>query len=427
MIALSWPTLPFNPVTAPLNQALTPPEIFAGPFGLIFFVVLVPLVRLAARWRPRAAIIGGALVWHIFTAGPHATGVVLGGLLVGAGWLLLLARMVARGRLSPRAMVAGVWAGLTLLILPLWWHPAWDWYGWVHLRTAPLHFLGLAYFYLRLIAWGVELSQRPTAPVRAADTATWLLYPPIMRLGPVLLRGAFFDRLAAWNPRERIAWRQVGKRAGLFVLGGIALGVIGNNLPTVPAGKADFFARPDLYSSGVLAGLLYGLPVQIYLLLWTYNELAATVGLLVGLPVPNNFDWLPRATSVKDFWRRWHVTVGAWLRDYVYIPLGGNRGWVGLHILAVFLFCGLWHGPSWSYVAWGVSQALALIVQRHWERFATARGWDRRLGNRWWTALCWLVTVQYQLITIIVFVDFQYAGTRFVPELWSRLMQALTG
>jgi D-alanyl-lipoteichoic acid acyltransferase DltB (MBOAT superfamily) len=478
LIELTWPTLPFNPTTAPLDQALTPPEILGGPFGLIFFLVLVPFVRVAARRHPATAIIVAGLLWHTFTAGPFATLVIIAGLLVGIAWIHRLARAVAASRLSPRGMIAGVWIGLTALILPLWWQPTWSWYGWIDLRTAPLHFLGIAYFYLRLIAWGADLAAQPpsgdppnstpsgtpansggapanrsvarasrgapahgragrpiAAPVsnrsdeqalapvsrRWADTAAWLAYPPIMRLGPVMLRDDFLTRFDAWNRRAPIPWRQVGKRAALFILGGVALGVLGHNLAHVQPGTPDFFTRPDLYSTDILLGLVYGLPVQVYLLLWCYNELAAVIGLLIGIPVDNNFNWLPRATSIKDFWHRWHVTVGAWLRNYIYIPLGGNRTIAWLNMTAVFVFCGLWHGPAVAFLVWGLSQAFALAVQAAWERFADARGWQARKTNKAWAVLCWLLTMHYQIMTITVFLDFEHAGWRIFGALAARL------
>jgi len=416
----------FNPLTAPADELLSGWEILAGPYGLIAFLPLVPLVRLAARVRRRAALAGGGLLWLAGTAGPLAALVLLAFCLVAGAWVVLLGRLVDRGRLRPRVMVALVWVGLAALIFPAWWYPQWDWYGWgQRSRMAVLHNIGLAYFFLRFVAWGVNLSREPRQPLRPLETLCWVLYPPCMRLGPVLLREEFLRRLEAWNPAAAPAWREVGQRLGLFVAGLLGLGAAGLALnlgqpSLVPAQQPDFFAAPEQYSGGALLRVFYLIPVQIYLLLWTYNELAAGLSLWVGIRVDNNFDWLPRATSVRDFWRRWHVTVGAWLRDYIYIPLGGNRGCVPLHYAAVFGFCALWHGASWSFLAWGGSQALALTAQRWWERLIARRerGGGRR--GKLATLLCWLVTMHYQTATIIVFVDFDHLGWRLFRELWRR-------
>jgi len=89
--------------------------------------------------------------------------------------------------------------------------------------------------------------------------------------------------------------------------------------------------------------------VLIYLICGRTTSWPRPRALWIGIPVDNNFDWLPRATSVREFWRRWHITLGSWLRDTIYIPLGGNRGVVLLNYAAVFGFCAVWHGPSISF------------------------------------------------------------------------------
>jgi D-alanyl-lipoteichoic acid acyltransferase DltB (MBOAT superfamily) len=285
-----------------------------------------------------------------------------------------------------------------------------------------LHALGYAYFVLRLVAWGVRLSREPGAARRPADTLCWLLYPPCMRLGPVMLREQFLERLDGWDPRGRVPVGQVAQRLGLCLLGLVVLGVVMRQMPNVAGGAADFFAAPQDYSTGKLVRVLYLVPLQIYLMLWSYNELACGLSLWVGIRVDNNFNWLPRAASIKDFWRRWHITVGSWMRDYIYIPLGGNRGFVPLRYLAVFAYCGLWHGASLSFLAWGLSQALGLTIERVWER-----AWSRsRRGapptGRAWTLCAWLLTLHYQTLTILMFADFDHRGFRLVSELFGRLV-----
>jgi len=399
-----------------------------GPFGLIAFIPLVPLLRLMARARRRFALIVCGLAWLIATTGPVATLVLLGGCLVASGWVVILGGLLHHGRLGPRLMVALVWLGLAALLFPLWWYPQWSWYGWQNgSRMAVLHNIGVAYFFLRLIAWGVELARHPRDPWRPADTICWLLYPPCMRLGPVLLRHEFLERLDVWEPSAPTPWTAVGKRFGLFFLGGIALAVITRNVPLVLPGTPDFFSAPQYYSTSQLLRVFYLVPIQVYLLLWTYNELAAALALWIGIRVDNNFDWLPRATSVRDFWRRWHVTVGGWLRHYIYIPVAGRHGLAPLRYAAVFGFCAVWHGASWSFVAWGASQTVALMVQRAWDQVRKRLGWRNRPAGRWWTVLCWLVTMHYQIATILIFMDFEHCGWRVFREVWQRWLTASAG
>ena len=422
LISFAKPQPLFNAVTAPADQLLTGWEVLAGPFGLIAFIPLIPLLRLAARAYPRAALALFSLVWLVATAGPLATLVLVAGCLVASGWIVTLGRLLRDGRIGRRLMITLVWLGPAALLFPLWWAPQTTWASWHDgSRMAALHNLGFAYFFLRVVAWGVNLTKTPHDSLRPVDTLCWLLYPPCMRLGPVLLRGEFFERLATWKPASPTPWKEIGQRFGLFLLGGVGLAVVSRNIPQVLPGTADFFAAPRDYSTGALLRVFYLVPIQIYLLLWTYNELAVALSLWIGIRVDNNFDWLPRATSVRDFWRRWHVTVGRWLRNYVYIPVGGSRGSVPLHYAAVFGFCGLWHGASWSFIAWGGSQALALTVQRWWDQLRKRLGWSGRPTGVWWALLCWIVTMHYQVATIVTFVDFEHLGWRLFRELWRRL------
>jgi alginate O-acetyltransferase complex protein AlgI len=427
LIDLPVPSPLFNPITS--REPLTLLESLAGPFGLIAFLPLVPVVRWVGRTRPATAIVAVGSLWVIATAGPLSAAILGGGVALGVAWIQFAAGLSERGRVTKGTGISLVWVGLTALLFPLWWHSQWSWYGWSALfggpaaRLAALHNLGFAYFYLRLIGWGVDMVRSGTrGPFRALETAAWLAYPPCMRLGPVLSRPVFLERLAAWKPETRPPWREIGRRFGLFILGGVALGVLAHNLPEAAENGPDFFSAPQNYSTDQLFRVvLYG-PVIIYFLLWTYNELAAVLALWTGIRVDNNFDWLPTATSVRDFWRRWHVTVGAWLREYVYIPLGGNRSSPWFTNSAVFLFCAVWHGPSWSFLAWGATQALALIAQRMWDRVRGPQPTAPRPGRSVATPFAWFLTISFQVITILIFLDFEYSGTRILPELLRRIV-----
>jgi len=400
---------------------LTAWEILGGPFGLIAFFPLIPLLRWAARRHRRAALIGAGMVWMLATVGPIAACIVPAVCIVASAWVYGLGRLAGRGSLSPRVMTWLVWLGLSVMIFPLWWYSQWSWYGWGEpSRMAVLHNLGFAYFYLRLIAWGRDLARNPAEPLRPWATLCWLLYPPCMRLGPVMLRGQFLERFDAWRPSDPVPWKEIGRRVGLFIIGGFLLAVLTKNMPS-SFDHANFFSHPELYSTGKLIRVFYFAPIQIYLMLWIYNELAAATSYAVGIRVDNNFNWLPLATSVRDFWRRWHVTVGAWLRDYIYIPLGGNRGFALVNYAAVFGFCALWHGASLSFVGWGGSQVFALLVQRGWDNVCERFGRKEHLGGVWWTALCWLITMHYQIASIVVFVDFDHLGRRLFTEIYNRL------
>ena len=131
----------------------------------------------------------------------------------------------------------------------------------------------------------------------------------------------------------------------------------------------EVFGAPDQHSSlEVLVGV-YAYAVQIYADFFGYTNMAIGLALLLGFRFPQNFDSPYAAVSIQDFWRRWHMTLSRWLRDYLYIPLGGNRGGQLLtyrNLMLTMLLGGLWHGAGWTFVAWGAIHGTALVVERWW-------------------------------------------------------------
>ena len=138
----------------------------------------------------------------------------------------------------------------------------------------------------------------------------------------------------------------------------------------------EVFGAPNQHSSlEVLVGI-YAYSVQIYADFFGYTNIAIGIALLLGFTFPQNFDAPYSATSITDFWRRWHMTLSRWLRDYLYIPLGGNRGGTLLtyrNLMLTMLIGGLWHGAGWTFVVWGGIHGTALVVERWWREPAGLR------------------------------------------------------
>jgi alginate O-acetyltransferase complex protein AlgI len=145
--------------------------------------------------------------------------------------------------------------------------------------------------------------------------------------------------------------------------------------------------------------------LQIYFDFSGYSDMAIGLALMFGLRLPMNFNAPYRAVSIRDFWRRWHMTLSRFLRDYLYIPLGGNRcGAVrqAVNVIATMLLGGLWHGANWTFVAWGGLHGLALAVNHVWE------GWGLRLPR----AAAWALTLLFVMACWVLFrsADFATAG-----------------
>ena len=141
--------------------------------------------------------------------------------------------------------------------------------------------------------------------------------------------------------------------------------LIANTL-AVPADRIFALPAHELSASVAWFGAAcYAL--QIYFDFSGYSDMAIGLGRMFGFRIPENFNYPYVAASITEFWRRWHISLSTWFRDYLYIPLGGNRRGVGrtyLNLIVVFLLCGLWHGASWTFVVWGLFHGGFLILER---------------------------------------------------------------
>ena len=143
------------------------------------------------------------------------------------------------------------------------------------------------------------------------------------------------------------------------------MGIVADHVFKVPAAALD----PALAWIGII-----GYTLQIYFDFSGYSDMAIGLGRILGFPYPENFDQPYRSLSVTEFWRRWHMTLSRWFRDYLYIPLGGNRAGAGrtlLNLLLVFFLCGLWHGAAYTFVIWGLYHGTLLTAERllrHWPK-----------------------------------------------------------
>ena len=134
---------------------------------------------------------------------------------------------------------------------------------------------------------------------------------------------------------------------------------------------------------------IWAYAIQIYADFSGYTDIAIGIALLLGIRFPQNFDAPYRSLSFQDFWRRWHMTLSRWLRDYLYIPLGGNRGSDGFvyrNLMLTMVIGGLWHGANWTFVIWGFIQGSALVVERvvkqRWARRPAPHGPAHLAGAR---------------------------------------------
>ena len=263
--------------------------------------------------------------------------------------------------------------------------------GWLHVKIAPTHLrlvlpFGISFFTFETMSYTIDVYRREIpAADRYLDYLLFVCFFPHLVAGPIVRPKTMLPQLAA----EPVATEQL-KAEGLFLIGtGLCKKIIiGDTLGLNLVNRV--FDNPERYSSvEVLVGV-YAYAIKIYADFSGYSDVAIGSAKLFGYELPMNFDAPYTSSDLQEFWRRWHISLSSWLRDYLYISLGGNRGSSLLtyrNLLLTMVLGGLWHGASWNFVIWGALHGGALAVNRAWQRRpGAARSGGAKGDARRWTA-----------------------------------------
>jgi D-alanyl-lipoteichoic acid acyltransferase DltB (MBOAT superfamily) len=236
--------------------------------------------------------------------------------------------------------------------------------------------VGISFFTFHGISYVVDV-YRGEVPVcrRLTDLLLYMSFFPQLVAGPIV-RAAFFLPQLYQAPRGRIA---LGPPL-MLILGGLFKKVVVANYLATDLVDPVFF-DPTSFTTLDLLLAAYGYAMQIYCDFSAYSDMAIGLAALLGYRFPPNFDQPYRAQSLREFWRRWHISLSSWLRDYLYKPLGGSRGGTLMtcrNLMITMLLGGIWHGAAWKFVAWGGMHGLGLVVER---AFTAGRP---PLKRRWW-------------------------------------------
>lgn len=354
---------------------------------------------------------------------------LLAGICWGNAWCV---GCLLRAGTARRAwLVSGIAANLGVLaffkyaaffyqILPITWRSE-EWLS--ILRSIPLP-IGVSFFTFHAISLLVDAANHRLPETlllqwregargrwrRLGDLTLYMAFFPQLVAGPITKAHDFFPQIAAKRWAD-INWQHVRR---CLILGFFLKMVVADNLAEHTVGLCA--PVEHLRQWGVLLSLplVYGYGLQLFADFAGYSLMALGFAALFGYQLPINFRFPYLATSVTDFWRRWHVSLSAWLRDYLYIPLGGNRcgAWrVGFNLMAVMLLGGLWHGAEWKFVLWGGMHGLFLVLER-WARehrfLSQLRGipqWLKRLWTFHVVMLLWLTFAMPDLAHIRALFD----------------------
>jgi alginate O-acetyltransferase complex protein AlgI len=232
--------------------------------------------------------------------------------------------------------------------------------------------LGISFYTFEAISYVVDVYNGKLRPVRSLlDYALFIMFLPHLAAGPIVRPRDFLPQI---HRRKRIDWYRSVVGLTIILVGLFKKAVIADNL--APIAKATFENSERWSSSAAWLGIL-AYAMQIYGDFSGYSDIAMGLAHLLGFKLPRNFAMPYFAQNITEFWRRWHISLSTWLRDYLYIPLGGNRGstWATYrNLMTTMLLGGLWHGASWTYVFWGGYHGLLLAIHRAFSARNAERG-----------------------------------------------------
>jgi alginate O-acetyltransferase complex protein AlgI len=275
-----------------------------------------------------------------------------------------------------------------------------DWFG-LHASVHTLKIIlpyGVSFYTFQSMSYSIDVYRRRLDPVRRfLDLAFFISFFPQLVAGPIVRATIFLPQLV-----EKRRWANVEVRGAvtLFFIGFVKKACVAE----FASQFADrFFDAPQKYThpAAVIGILFYA--VQIYCDFSGYTDMAIATARLLGYELTLNFDFPLFSRSVTEFWRRWHISLSTWLRDYLYISLGGNRGtklFVWRNLLLTMLLGGLWHGAAWHYVIMGGLNGLALIVHREWAKLTESAG---GIFRRVMAVIAWPLTFYWIMVTFIYF------------------------
>ena len=252
--------------------------------------------------------------------------------------------------------------------------------------------LAISFFTFQQIAYLVDSYRGETREYDFLNYANFVTFFPQLIAGPIVHHAEMMPQFSnVWNKVKN--YRNIA--AGLFVfsIGLFKKVVIADTFAAWATNGFDVAKELNFFEAWATS-LSY--TFQLYFDFSGYTDMAIGAALLFNIKLPINFNSPYKSTSIQDFWRRWHITLSRFLKDYIYIPLGGNRrGNIRTYsnLMTTFIIGGIWHGAGWTFVFWGFLHGLALVIQRMWNQF----------GFKMHTLLAWFVTFHFVNIAWVFF------------------------
>ncbi|MCK4919719.1 MAG: MBOAT family protein [Bacteroidales bacterium] len=277
--------------------------------------------------------------------------------------------------------------------------------------------VGISFFTFQTISYALDIYREKVKPVRnIIDFGFYVSFFPQLVAGPIVRASEFVPQL---YKRYNLSYEEFGYALFLILNGLVKKMFIGDYLAVNFIDR--IFANPLSYSGFENISALYAYSLQVYCDFSGYTDIAIGIALFLGFRLPKNFNSPYKADSVGNFWKRWHISLSSWLKDYLYIPLGGNKKGqfrTNVNLMLTMLLGGLWHGASWEFVIWGGINGLGLLVYKYWKRISPYEN-----STHWLTHL-WKVFLTFNFITftrIWFRSESIQQANQFLSQVWNSL------
>lgn len=293
--------------------------------------------------------------------------------------------------------------------------------------------VGISFFTFQSLSYTIDVYRKEISPLtRLLDYAFYVSFFPQLVAGPIVRARDFIPQIR----QPLLVTQEMFGRGVFFIVCGLFKKAIISDYISINFVER-IFDNPTLYSGLENLMGVYGYALQIYCDFSGYSDMAIGIALLLGFHFNINFNSPYKSASITEFWRRWHISLSTWLRDYLYISLGGNRKGKFrqyLNLIITMLLGGLWHGASWNFVAWGSFHGIALALHKAWmaiigrKKEVETHGFRRLLGV--------LITFHFVCFSWIFFRNSSFENsiamleqifTAFHPQLFVQLIEGYWG
>ncbi|NPA68227.1 MAG: MBOAT family protein [Chlorobi bacterium] len=252
--------------------------------------------------------------------------------------------------------------------------------------------VGISFFTFQTISYTIDIYRNKIKPVKSIiDFGFYVSFFPQLVAGPIVRASEFIPQI---YKKYELSKEEFGLAIFMIINGLIKKLVVADYIAVNFIDRV--FSNPSTYGGFENLAALYAYSVQVYADFSGYTDVAIGVALLMGFRLPTNFNSPYKALHTGEFWKRWHISLSTWLKDYLYIPLGGNRKGktrTNINLMITMLLGGLWHGASWQFVIWGGLNGIGLIIYKYWRKISPFA------GNKHWAVRFYAIFLTFNFIT----------------------------